>query len=55
MHYCCRSGETEYTTITDLVVGLGTGHIKTGAPSRGERRTEYNQLRHPWKMMACLI
>ena len=29
-----RSGETEDTTIADLVVGLGTGQIKTGAPCR---------------------
>ncbi len=32
-----RSGETEDTFIADLVVGLGTGQIKTGAPCRGER------------------
>ena len=44
MHYCCRSGETEDTTIADLVVGLGTGQIKTGAPCRGERTAKYNQL-----------
>mgnify|MGYP000937812550 FL=1 len=39
-----RSGETEDTTIADLVVGLNTGFIKTGAPSRTERVAKYNQL-----------
>eukprot|EP01062_Namystynia_karyoxenos_P045974 TRINITY_DN342_c0_g1_i2.p1 TRINITY_DN342_c0_g1~~TRINITY_DN342_c0_g1_i2.p1 ORF type:complete len:450 (+),score=197.82 TRINITY_DN342_c0_g1_i2:51-1352(+) len=39
-----RSGETEDTYISDLVVGLGTGQIKTGAPCRGERTCKYNQL-----------
>lgn len=39
-----RSGETEDTYIADLVVGLGTGQIKTGAPCRGERTCKYNQL-----------
>jgi enolase len=39
-----RSGETEDTTIADLVVGTGAGQIKTGAPSRGERVAKYNQL-----------
>jgi enolase len=39
-----RSGETEDTFIADLVVGLGTGQIKTGAPCRGERTCKYNQL-----------
>ncbi|UCB42423.1 MAG: phosphopyruvate hydratase [Dehalococcoidales bacterium] len=39
-----RSGETEDTTIADLVVGLGTGLIKTGAPCRSERTTKYNRL-----------
>jgi len=39
-----RSGETEDTFIADLVVGLGTGQIKTGAPCRGERTSKYNQL-----------
>lgn len=39
-----RSGETEDTTIADFAVGLGTGQIKTGAPSRGERTAKYNQL-----------
>jgi enolase len=39
-----RSGETEDTFIADLVVGLGTGQIKTGAPARSERLAKYNQL-----------
>jgi len=39
-----RSGETEDCFIADLVVGLGTGQIKTGAPCRSERLAKYNQL-----------
>jgi enolase len=39
-----RSGETEDSFIADLVVGLSTGQIKTGAPSRSERLAKYNQL-----------
>jgi enolase len=39
-----RSGETEDNTISDLVVALNTGLIKTGAPARGERTAKYNQL-----------
>lgn len=39
-----RSGETEDTFIADLVVGLKTGQIKTGAPCRSERLSKYNQL-----------
>jgi len=39
-----RSGETHDDFIADLTVGLGTGHLKTGAPCRGERLTKYNQL-----------
>jgi len=39
-----RSGETEDTTIADLVVGLGTGQIKTGSMSRTDRLCKYNQL-----------
>ena len=39
-----RSGETEDTTIADLAVALNTCQIKTGAPSRSERVTKYNQL-----------
>lgn len=39
-----RSGETEDTFIADLVVGLNTGQIKTGAPCRSERLAKYNQI-----------
>jgi enolase len=39
-----RSGETEDTFIADLVVGSGSGQIKTGAPARGERVAKYNHL-----------
>ncbi|USS84972.1 phosphopyruvate hydratase [Fructilactobacillus ixorae] len=39
-----RSGETEDTTISDLVVALNAGQIKTGSMSRGERIAKYNQL-----------
>ena len=39
-----RSGETEDSFIADLVVGLRTGQIKTGAPCRSERLCKYNQL-----------
>ncbi|MCL5794865.1 MAG: phosphopyruvate hydratase [Patescibacteria group bacterium] len=39
-----RSGETESTFIADLAVGVGAEFIKTGAPSRGERVSKYNQL-----------
>ncbi|EER04762.1 conserved hypothetical protein [Perkinsus marinus ATCC 50983] len=39
-----RSGETEDTFIADLVTGLGTCQIKTGAPCRTERLCKYNQL-----------
>jgi len=39
-----RSGETENTIIADLVVALGTGQIKTGAPARSERVAKYNAL-----------
>ncbi len=39
-----RSGETEDTFIADLVVGLRTGQIKTGAPARSERLGKYNQI-----------
>ena len=41
-----RSGETENTVIADLVVALGTGQIKTGAPARSERVAKYNALLH---------
>jgi len=39
-----RSGETEDTTIADIVVALNAGQIKTGAPSRTDRVAKYNQL-----------
>ncbi len=39
-----RSGETEDTTIADIVVALNCGQIKTGAPSRTDRVAKYNQL-----------
>lgn len=39
-----RSGETEDSTIADLVVALNAGQIKTGAPARSDRIAKYNQL-----------
>lgn len=39
-----RSGETEDNFIGDLVVGLGTGQIKSGAPCRSDRLAKYNQI-----------
>ncbi len=39
-----RSGETVDSFIADFSVAMGTGHIKTGAPCRGERVEKYNQL-----------
>lgn len=39
-----RSGETEDTTIADLVVAVNAGQIKTGAPARTDRVAKYNQL-----------
>jgi enolase len=39
-----RSGETEDHFIADLAVGAGCGHLKTGAPARGERVAKYNRL-----------
>jgi enolase len=39
-----RSGETEDTTIADVVVGVNSGQIKTGAPARSERVAKYNRL-----------
>jgi enolase len=39
-----RSGETVDSFIADLTVALDTGHLKSGAPSRGERVEKYNQL-----------
>ena len=46
-YYCCDSflpGETEDTTISDLVVATGSGQIKAGAPARSERVAKYNRL-----------
>jgi len=39
-----RSGETVDSFIADLTVALDTGHLKTGAPARGERVEKYNQM-----------
>lgn len=39
-----RSGETDDTFIADLALGVASGQIKTGAPSRGERVAKYNRL-----------
>ncbi|MBQ2063383.1 MAG: phosphopyruvate hydratase [Firmicutes bacterium] len=39
-----RSGETEDTTIADIVVGMNAGQIKTGSLSRTDRIAKYNQL-----------
>ncbi|GAB4505345.1 MAG: phosphopyruvate hydratase [Anaerolineales bacterium] len=39
-----RSGETVDSFIADLTVAMSTGHLKTGAPCRGERVEKYNQL-----------
>jgi enolase 1/2/3 len=39
-----RSGETEDTFIADLAAGTGCGHLKSGAPARGERVAKYNRL-----------
>ncbi|MDA8058963.1 MAG: phosphopyruvate hydratase [Nitrospiraceae bacterium] len=39
-----RSGETTDDFIADLTVALDTGHLKSGAPARGERVAKYNQL-----------
>ncbi len=39
-----RSGETEDTTVADLVVATNAGQIKSGAPARGERTAKYNRL-----------
>jgi enolase len=49
-----RSGETENTIIADLVVALGTGQIKTGAPARSERVAKYNALlRIEYVLLRC--
>ena len=46
--YACivshRSGETEDSTIADLVVATNAGQIKSGAPCRSDRIAKYNQL-----------
>jgi enolase len=39
-----RSGETEDPLISDLVVALNSGQIKTGMPIRGERTSKHNRL-----------
>jgi len=39
-----RSGETVDSYIADLTVAMETGHLKSGAPCRGERIEKYNQL-----------
>jgi len=39
-----RSGETEDTTIADLVVATGAGQLKVGSVARSERLVKYNQL-----------
>ncbi len=39
-----RSGETIDSFLADLTVALDTGHLKSGAPARGERVEKYNQL-----------
>jgi len=39
-----RSGETVDSFIADMTVALDTGHLKSGAPARGERVEKYNQL-----------
>ena len=39
-----RSGETVDSFIADLTVAMASGHIKTGAPCRGERVEKYNQF-----------
>lgn len=39
-----RSGETTDDFIADLTVGLRAGHLKAGAPCRGERVAKYNRL-----------
>lgn len=50
-----RSGETEDSFIADLVVGLCTGQIKTGAPCRSERLAKYNQLLRYALCAVCLV
>ena len=50
-----RSGETENTVIADLVVALGVGQIKTGAPARSERVAKYNALLRIEYVTSCYI
>ena len=47
-----RSGETEDSTIADIVVAVNAGQIKTGAPARSERVAKYNQLLRIEDMLA---
>ena len=48
-----RSGETEDTTIADLTVAVGAGHLKTGSGCRSERVAKFNQLlRIEWQLDA---
>ena len=49
-----RSGETEDTTIADLVVACNAGQIKTGAPARSERVAKYNQLLRIEEELECV-
>jgi len=39
-----RSGEGTDSFSADLTVGIGSGHVKSGAPARGERTAKYNRL-----------
>jgi enolase len=48
-----RSGETEDVTIADIAVALGTGQIKTGAPSRTDRVAKYNRLTEIEAILGC--
>lgn len=48
-----RSGETVDSFIADLTVALDTGHLKTGAPARGERVEKYNQLMRIEEELGC--
>jgi len=51
-----RSGETEDSFIADLVVGLRTGEIKTGAPCRSERLAMFRKpvVGGNWKSTGCM-
>ncbi|MEM1525717.1 MAG: phosphopyruvate hydratase, partial [Ignisphaera sp.] len=46
-----RSGESEDTSISHIVVAVGGPFIKTGAPARGERTAKYNELLRIEKML----